>query len=695
MSVRDHIRLLRFLRRPRMQFGLRSLLVGTLILCLALGWHVDRVHRQRRAVAALKQAGARIEYSISKYNHYDMGLERAHATDVIEIEDPRTVAEWLEWMAPRRLRSVLGVDFFRHVDYVDLFGVNELAPVIGHLTDLRGVRILKLGIGSALDDDLLAVGQLRDLTHLDASFSTITDAGLVFLAPLRKLEHLDLSDNAITGTGLVHLSNLRRLNFLDLGSNPIEDPGLAHLANLRCVKGLFLSRTKINGVGLHHLAAMSDLKTLDLRSTQLTDGHSADLAALQRLEFLSINFTAVGDAGLQSLRRLSKLSSLDIGYTLITDKSVELLTSLAGLKWLDISGTAITDEGLRELGALPLLKNILVDDTAATPDGVACLQRRLPKADINFRAPGNIPLNQARVLMDVGLWRQALETLGKTDGLYLRTTEGLRYLARCHAALGQCDDAEREYCQVLEQISHNTSVQRWYREEVRREVASWPELFERVRRARADDPWLWASSASRAVVDGRWTDALRDYCRAADCPIRLDPNDWTGRDVEEGLDLQHGISRLVVSDVRGALRVRDQLVQDGRLVAAARLQLLAPQGTDCPPTIAAWLRGCEEWQLSELLAISHLRSGRFAQVLAEMQPAHAKEHYGLFWFSRAIAHHYLNQHFEAQQCIARGKQSLDRFTKEVRIDRRYDYAWCLLAAEVLRREAASLISDEE
>src|SRR6185312_7026887 len=123
MAFRRWIPRFRFPCRSRLQYGLRSLLVGTLILCLALGWHVERVHRQRRAVAALRQAGARIEYSISKYNHYDIRLERPHGTEEIEIEDPGTLGEWLEWLTPRSLRRSLGVDFFRHVEYVDFFQV--------------------------------------------------------------------------------------------------------------------------------------------------------------------------------------------------------------------------------------------------------------------------------------------------------------------------------------------------------------------------------------------------------------------------------------------------------------------------------------------------------------------------------------------------------------------------------------------
>jgi hypothetical protein len=705
----------RFHRRPllrhlRLQFGLRSLLIATAIFCLALGWHVERVHRQRQAVAALKQAGARIEYSISRYNHYDMRLERPHGTEALEIDDPRTLGEWLEWLTPERFRRALGVDFFRHVEYINFSNVSELQPVVHHLRDLHGVRIVRLGIGLAIDDDLPAVGQLHDLTHLDANHSTITDAGLIFLAPLRKLKHLDLSANAITGTGLGHLTRLQRLEYLDLQSNPMTDDGLAHLAKLGRIKDLDLSWSNLTGSGLRDLTALSHLESLKLSHTKLKDENVAHLADFRRLGRLYLHFTAVGDAGLRNLRGLSNLKSLGLGQTLVTDGALGSLCSLGGLESLDLSSTAITDSGLRTLGKLASLKKIFIDDTAATAEGVAWLKRRLPKANIDFNEQGNVASNQARVLIDVGLWHQALETLSKAESSYLQSTLGLRDLGQCHAGLAQWDDAEREYCQALELISQNPSEQWWYNGAFWRELYAWPELFERVAQARPDDAWRWIVLAQRAVIDGRWSDAVDDYARAVACPHILDPLLIMHGGVEDSIDFQFGVSRLFAGDIAGARRVRDRLVDgdprieefnlrppngyDYNLFAAAHLQLLAPQGAFCPPRIASWLRGGNEWYHKVLLPLIYLRSGEYAQVLAKKQTGQNKEDFGRFWFSQAMAHHYLRQQSEARLCHARGTQWLDRRIKEARIHRRYDYACGLLEAEVLRREAERLISGE-
>lgn len=96
----------------RLQYGLRSLLLAMLAVCLVLGWHVERVRRQREAVAALTEAKAQIEYYESS--------NPAPLWSVDDVETPLTVGERIERLMPERLRSALGTDFFRPVDQVGL-----------------------------------------------------------------------------------------------------------------------------------------------------------------------------------------------------------------------------------------------------------------------------------------------------------------------------------------------------------------------------------------------------------------------------------------------------------------------------------------------------------------------------------------------------------------------------------------------
>lgn len=104
-------------RRPRFQYGLRWLLLLTLVLCLGLGWYVERVRRQRRAVALLTGTGAKIKYYDSHYGQ--PGFRRKAVNDISIFESPTLVSERVESLLPTRLRDALGADFFRPVaDYI-------------------------------------------------------------------------------------------------------------------------------------------------------------------------------------------------------------------------------------------------------------------------------------------------------------------------------------------------------------------------------------------------------------------------------------------------------------------------------------------------------------------------------------------------------------------------------------------------
>lgn len=157
MGFRDLTDRLRRVRRLRLQYGLRSLLLATLIACLVLGWYVERVRRQRKAVAALTEAEAKVDY-------YDSS-NPASAASANDAETPITVGERIERLMPERLSSALGTDFFRPVDAVALLtsAVNDRSA----LTHLRGLPQLRfLHLDNALDEDLSALGSLTELKVL-------------------------------------------------------------------------------------------------------------------------------------------------------------------------------------------------------------------------------------------------------------------------------------------------------------------------------------------------------------------------------------------------------------------------------------------------------------------------------------------------------------------------------------------------
>lgn len=606
MHVGKLIQLLRRLRRMRLQYGLRSLLIAMVTVCVALGWYVERVRRQWEAVAALTKAGATIQY----YERDPVSPEAAefYAAAGQAVPEPRNFAERVEGATPERVRTALGADFFRRVESADLSKVDlELAAALGRLRDLRGLRQLELYFSETLDEDMPFIGALGSLTTLNADSTCVTDAGLAHLTGLRKLERLGLSFTGITGAGLVHLSRLRQLEHLDL------------------------------------------------------------------------SFTRVSDAGLESLADLRRL------------------------KTLDLSSTDITDRGLRVLAKLTSLQDLRIVSTAVTLEGAAWLKKRLPKTEIDVESTGDDAAYQAYALAGAGCWRQALDAIDRCDGPDFQSDDGLFVVGQCHAGLAHWDQAERAFCDLLEQRARD----QWWTDNVWQELYQWPSLWERVARARPRDAWRWIVSARRAIVEGRWPDVVADYARAANCPHPLWEFAGKNWDSEDSIDFQYGVSMLLIGDVAEQRRACDRLLKAGRefkrpsepfrnsMLAAAHLHLLAPQGTACPSEVADWLAdyigdgaAADMWG-GGLCSLIYCRAGEFDKVFEDRNPPDGHP------FLCAIAHHHLGHGQQARECFEQGSRWLARRTKSVRVVRVYadviGAAPRLLEVEVLRREAEKLL----
>jgi hypothetical protein len=120
------------------RFRLRTLLVAVALIALVLGWRVDKAHRQRLAVAAVKKRGGSVLFDD----------QRIRVT-------PPSVPRWLE-------RSV-GREFFHEVVWADLGGTELTDEGLSDLADLAGLQGLALS-GTRIGDAGLA--SLRRLPRL-------------------------------------------------------------------------------------------------------------------------------------------------------------------------------------------------------------------------------------------------------------------------------------------------------------------------------------------------------------------------------------------------------------------------------------------------------------------------------------------------------------------------------------------------
>ncbi len=204
--------------RPRRRWGcsLRALFFMVTVLCVALGYKVHQVQRQREAVRALAA-----EKVILLWDYQLAG---------------RTDPPGPEW-----LRQLLGDDFFAHVGMigfvVPMWGVPTSDKVdddlLANLRSLRLVERIRLDDCDQITDrGLASVGTLGRLTELNLSNTHVTDVGIAKLAPLRRLERLTLDETAITDQSVPHLAQLTNLKELYIWGTQISGEGVARLRKL-------------------------------------------------------------------------------------------------------------------------------------------------------------------------------------------------------------------------------------------------------------------------------------------------------------------------------------------------------------------------------------------------------------------------------------------------------------------------------
>ncbi len=129
-------------KRRFLRFTLRSLLLLMLVVCVALGWKVERARKQRDAVNWIQELGGSVSYDY-------------------EIDNNDRTIPNAEPPGPKWLMKQLGIDFFDDVVRVDLSEATQVSDV----TALSGLTNLK-GLGLS-DTPVSSVTALSGLTSLE------------------------------------------------------------------------------------------------------------------------------------------------------------------------------------------------------------------------------------------------------------------------------------------------------------------------------------------------------------------------------------------------------------------------------------------------------------------------------------------------------------------------------------------------
>jgi Leucine-rich repeat (LRR) protein len=342
-------------RRRWFQFSLRSLLIALTVAAVWLGLWSSRAQRQKRAVAAARQA--------EMYIVYDS-----------EYDDARSAAP--EW-----LLKLLAVDWFADVVevYDDTDRRLDLEP--GESEGIQGTDWLAR--------EMSAFPRLRKLMLSDPA---VDDAFLRCVSSCRHLEYLDVTDCRITNAGLSHLTPLRGLKSLNLDGARVDDDGVARLDMLSRLETLSLDRTRVGDRSLVAIGRLNNLETLSLMGTRVTDRGMRHLSRLVRLERLFLNDTSVTDDGVAQLGGLAALTTLNLKGTRATE---ECLASLVKLRRLSnfVADFPVSDRGIDSLSKLPL-KSLSIQCGQVTERGWTQLEsmRRLDHLELRGKVIDNAVL---------------------------------------------------------------------------------------------------------------------------------------------------------------------------------------------------------------------------------------------------------------------------------------------------------------
>ncbi len=392
------------------QFGIRSLLLLTLVVSLALGWYANRVRAaaaKQEAIRAIQEAGGHVGIAktdeTSLFNRCEQFLGKSQfvtvervslggTADDSRMELLRTMPELTKLDSEGKVtdRGLANLRYVPQLTELDLSGsaisdqglaelrfVPELrrlwlsgaeikGPGVRHLASLKSLE--ELWLDETVDGrGLLYLPSLPSLKSLILTDMRISDEALAAVKGLPSLELLRVVRTPITGTGLKYLrgTSVKDLNLSDTGVRE----GLEHLAAMPELEALHLNRCRSARMAIADIGRVTQLKELWLKDANIIDADLQQLGALTNLETLSLaDNRGIDGSGLKFLAKLPKLRWVSLSETGVTDRALEGLSGARSLQFLNLSGTQITGSGLRYIRELPEIRMIVLNGTLVTDE---------------------------------------------------------------------------------------------------------------------------------------------------------------------------------------------------------------------------------------------------------------------------------------------------------------------------------------
>ncbi len=330
-------------RRRWYQYGLRTLMLLMLAVCLFCGWigYLTKVYQGR--ASTLKRIA-------------DLG----GSYEVV----PK---------GPAWLRRIIGEDYV-HVAKVR-FSEKYFMP---------SLPLGRLPTPSPMPEpvfitaeDCKQLARLAGMAELDIAGCMIDSAGLPHLAQLHDLVKLTLRGVAFTEpTTTLVLHHMPRLKHVNVSggawSSLLAEQGLqetleVHIDDVASLESLFIRYARVD---LRRLRGVQRLFVLALMLDELSDDARQDLSDLPGLKSADLSDSRIDAIPFAN----SPLVALNLEGTRTDDLALEQVLRFQKLHFLSLSNTPVTDDGLRRLRNLPELCLLDLRGTAVTAEGAAQLK---------------------------------------------------------------------------------------------------------------------------------------------------------------------------------------------------------------------------------------------------------------------------------------------------------------------------------
>jgi len=389
-------------RRRWFQFGLRSLLIATLVLCLGLGFYVNarrKSQEQWEAVRAIWKENGDLGVMGPKYGvitdpilipdvpkwQISLGIDLPPFT-VFAGSDSRRVMPQLKklpqlegamlfdndidnsdleafakfsklkylWTASGEITDEGLLHFAKHTNFQEahIRGAQLTDRSLAMISGLPNLKMLTWKSNQATDAGLLPLRGNRHLLELDFQGGLLTDEALECLATCEVLEAIAIrSPNAFTGRGVGELARLKKLRRFQLYDSPLTTDGLSALSQQTTLEMLELTGPVLPE-DLAHLAPLKSLYSLVMTNAKLDGEGLRNLSALKQLRRLEVGMAGLSDDDMELLASFSNLSDVNLKGSSITDVGLLKLAEMKGLERLELGGTRVTAGGINRFNKL-------------------------------------------------------------------------------------------------------------------------------------------------------------------------------------------------------------------------------------------------------------------------------------------------------------------------------------------------------